>query len=617
MIFSLALSSLVGCSDPTGILLHFDGPIAAAVIPGGASVFDDPVGVVANQRSGSIVPVDLKSGRLLTLSEAASFLRTPALATGVDRLLGDVEVNVAADGSTMVWATDTAHSSVVRIPWYGVDDEGQPVLQPAVAGGSGFNDVDGSGDDAALFDVGVRDGFTTTEDWSVSYDGARWWVEGSASGPQTKEPAPDVAYWTDHGELGFTLSGAATAGDRFDIRTDTGLVEIPTDAIVADLLIADGVVYGSYSDTTGSGLWAWNAVTGAALPGVRFESGSGAGRMVYADVEGVPTLFVSDTRLSQVHRVYLDTLEVGVPVAAAAAVLDVAVSSGVDEAGVSFSHLFIAPLGLLRVDVYDLYADLPVDPNPITPEIEGVFLGSPVSGLAASIGSVWQQRETTWGARPRVPAVAVSTGDGYVFQLDGSTGCAVVDLRGPHGPNQIWDTTVSYASLNDLGATSDVSLWIDSYSGEQASFSTCGGVTVTETWTITFDSASATWTVDGSHSGPQQGRAQSDVRYLSDTGAVSFLIVSGARPATDGDQFLLSVDSGLLTVKGIDTNQDTTTDAALVFPGRPAAFEYFAGPTGGGWDDTERREGMLLPLTDADAAARIDLDAGRSEVRWQ
>lgn len=617
MILSLALSSLVGCSDPTGILLHFDGPIAAAVIPGGASVFDEPVGIVANQRSGTIVPLDLKSGRILTLSNAASFLRTPSLATGADRLLGDVEVYVDADGSTMVWATDTAHSSVLWMPWFAVDEDGQPVLQPAVAGGSGFIDIDASGDDAALFDVGVRDGFTTTEDWSVSYDGARWWVEGSASGPQTKEPMSDVEYWTDHGELGFTLSGSATAGDRFDIRTDTGLVETATDAIVSDLLIADGIVYGSYSDASGSGLWAWDAVTGAPLPGVRFESGSGAGRMVLADVSGVNTLYVSDSRLPQVHRVNLDTLQVAEAIPAAAAVLDVAVSSGVSEAGVSFAHLFVAPLGLLRVDVYDLYAELPVDPNPITPEIEGVFLGSPVSGLAASIGSVWQQRETTWGARPRVPVVAVSTGDGYLFQLDSSTGCAVVDLRGPHGPNQVWDTTVSYASLNDLGATSDVSLWIDSYSGEQASFSTCGGVTVTETWTITFDSGSATWTVDGSHSGMQMGRAQSDVRYLSDSGSVSFLIVSGGLPPTDGDQFLLSVDAGLLTVKGVDTNQDTTTDAALVFPGRPAAFEYLAGPTGGGWDDTERREGMLLPLTNSDAAARIDLDAGRSEVLWQ
>lgn len=608
---------LLACSDTSSILLHFDGPIAAAIVPGGTSVFDDPVGVVANQRSGVIVPVDLKAGRLLTLSESASFLRTPALPTGQRRLLGDVEVYVDADGATTVWATDTAGPAVLRLPWYGVDADGQPVLGHAAAGGSGFVDVDGSGDDAALYDVAVRDGFTTTEDWSISYDGTRWWAEGTASGLQTTEPQVDTPYWSDHGELGFTLSGSATAGDRFEVRTDNGLVETATPEVVIDLALHDGVVYGSYADDDGSGLYAWDALTGATEPGVRFGSGSGAGRMTVADVDGVPTVFVADTRLPQVHRVRLDTLEVLEPVPAAAPVLDVAVSAGQDESGIAFEHLFVAPAGLLRVDVYDLWTDTAVDPNPITPEVEGVYLGSPVSGLAASVGSVWQQRETTWGALPRVPAVAVSTGDGYVFQLDGSTGCAVTDLRGPHGPNQIWSSTDSYAALNDRGAASDVSLWVDAYSGEQAAFSGCGGVTQTETWTITFEAATTSWSVEGSQSGSQVARAYDDVRYLSDTGAVSFLIVSGARPATDGDAFLLSVDAGLLAIKGVDTNQDTTIDNALVFPGRPAAFEYFAGPTGGGWDDTARREGLLLPLTDADAAARIDLDAGRSEVQWQ
>ena len=34
----LLLSLLTGCKDTEGILLHFDGPIAAAIVPGGSSI---------------------------------------------------------------------------------------------------------------------------------------------------------------------------------------------------------------------------------------------------------------------------------------------------------------------------------------------------------------------------------------------------------------------------------------------------------------------------------------------------------------------------------------------------------------------------------------------------
>lgn len=613
---ALLFLSLVGCTKTEGILLHFDGPIAAAIVPGGSTIFDEPVGLIASQRSGVIVPVDLKAGRLLTLSKTASFLRAPALATGQDRLLGDVEVYVDAEGATTVWATDTGAPSVLRIPWYSLDDAGEPVLIAAEAESIEFVDVDGSGDDASLGDVVVRDGFTTTEDWSVSYDGSTWWVEGSASGSQTANPMLDVPWVSDHGELEFTLSGSATAGDRFDVHTETGLVEIPTADVVIDLLAVGDEIWGSFSDDEGGAIHAWDAVTGELRRTIRLEVGTGAGRMVLADVEGVDTVFVADTRLAQVHRVDIASGVEGALIPAAAAVIDLAYSAGDDVNGDPFTHLFIAPLALNRVDVYDPVLNVPFDPNPITPETDGVYLGSPVSGLAASIGSVWQQKVTSWGARPRVPAVAISSGDGYVFQLDGSTGCAVTDLRGPHGPNQLWSTSDAYVALDDIGATSDSALWIDSYSGEQATFSNCGGVAQSETWTITYDAATTSWTVEGSSSGVQSSHAFDDVRYLSDDGAISFLIISGALPPTAGDQFLLSVSSGLLTIKGVDTNKDGTIEDPLAFPGRPAAFDYLVGPEGGGWNEADRREMLLLPLTDADTAARIELDGGKSEVQW-
>lgn len=607
----------VGCKDNEGILLHFDGPIAAAIVPGGSSIFDEPVGLVASQRSGVIVPLDLKAGRLLTLSKTASFLRTPALPTGQDRLLGDVEVYVNPEGATTVWATDNAGPSVLRIPWYSLDDAGEPVLVTAEAGGAGFVDVDGSGDDPDLLDVSVRDGFTTTEDWSISFDGAEWWAEGSASGPQTLQPVADVPWYSDHGELAFTLTGTASAGDRFEIHTETGLVETPMAEVVIDLVVVGDEVWGSYSDDLGSGVQVWGAETGDLRRTVRFASGTGAGRMVLASVDGVDTVFVGDTRQGLVHQVDVASGAEVATLPAAGPVIDLAYVEGALTDGTAYHNLFVAPLGLSRVDVYDPVVGEPVDPNPVNPEAEGVFIGSPISGIAASVGTVWQQKETTYGARPRVPVIAVSTSDGYLFQLDATTGCGATDLRGPHGPNQLWSTSDAYASLNDNGAESDSALWIDGYSGEQATFSSCGGVTQSESWTISYDAASTSWTVTGNHSGLQEAHAYDDVRYLSDDGAISFLVVSGALPPTDGDQFLLSVDSGLLSFKGIDTDTDGAIDDALVFPGRPAAFQYTVGATGGGWDEVDRREMMLLPLTGADAAARMDLDAGKSEVEWQ
>ncbi|MSP56890.1 MAG: hypothetical protein EXR69_14995 [Myxococcales bacterium] len=614
---TLALTFLSGCNTTEGILLHFDGPIAAAVLSGGTSVFDEPVGLIANQRSGLIVPVDLKAGRLLTLSKSASFLRTPSLPTGSSRLLGDVEVYLGPDGSTTVWATDTGGPSVLRLPWYALDDGGEPVLTPVTTSGRGFVDADASGDDVLVLDVSARDGFATTEDWGISFDGTRWWVEGTASGPQTVEPRVDVPYWTDGGELGFTISGVATAGDRIEIHTETGLVETPVDHPIIDLVVVGDEVWGSYSDETGSGLMGWDATTGDLRRTVRFSSGTGAGRMALGEIAGRAVLFVADTRLPMVHQVDVETAVDDATIPAAAPVVDVAYSAGLDMSGAAYTHLFIAPVGLSRLDVYDPVAGAPVDPNPLTVETDGVPLGSPVSGIAASVGSVWQQKVTSSGARPRVPAIAVATGDGYVFQIDASTGCGVTDFRGAHGPNQLWSSSDGYASIDDIGAASDSAMWIDADSGEQASFSTCGGVTQSETWTITYDSATTSWEVSGSHSGLQEKHAYDDVRYLNDDGAVSFLIVSGALPATDGDQFFLAVSSGLLAIKGVDSNLDGTVDTALQFPGRPTAFQYEVGPTGGGWDEVDRREMMLLPVTDADTAARIELDGGKAEVEWQ
>ena len=613
----MVLLALLGCNALEGIPLLFDGPSAAAILEPSAGPFEEVVGFVANSRSGVILPLDLKEGRVLTDDPTASFLRASAIPTGHGRILGDLAVT--GDGSTVtLWTLDQANQELVIAPYITGVEDGHPVEITPVASEVVFVDADGSGDSPSLEGLKVRAGFTPTDSWSVEYGGdGRWWVKGRYSGIQVEVPRAGKAYQSDDGELSFTIEGDATAGDRFDFTTDTGARMLTFGAPLGGIAAYLDRVYVSVLSTPGS-IAVLDVATGDLLGNIALAEGAQPTRMSIAP-DG--RLFVADGALPQAWVVRFDldpdpATAVVESIPAAASLLDVAWQGGLGADGVAFDHLFVAPVGGSRVDVYDLATSTWVDANPVTEAVEGVFLGSPVSGLAASKGPAWLQREDAWGAVPRIPTVAVATADGYLFQLEGSTGCAVVENRGPHAPNPTYDAD-SYAALLDQGNTSDSTLWIDDGTGEQVVPSPCGGVTRTETWTITYDSAKLSWDVEGSTSGVQLAAAFDDQRYLSDTGAVSFLIASGARPPTDGDRFVFGMDAGLLVVGGTDEDDDGAIDRAWTFPSRPAAFEYTTGPTGGGWDEVDRRQFVLLPVIDADLVARVHLDAGKAQVDWQ
>ncbi len=614
-----ALLALAACTpDDNAIPLHFDGPAAAAVLPGLTGPFDEPVGYIANARGGWIVPLDLKHGRFLTDDPTASFLRASYLPTGAARLLSDVVVVSDATRVT-AWALDAASGRVLRVPHVtGLDAAGNPVEPEPTAGEPVFVDADGSGDAPTLDAIEVRAGYTTSEDWSVEHDGSRWWVKGSASGGQGMEPVVGERWHSDAGELAFVLSGSATAGDRFELRTDSGLAEIVPGARPLGLVAVGGR---GVVSTAAGWLEVYDGLDGTSLGAIFLGEGAQPGRMAAA-ADG--RVFVADGSSAAAYVVSGLDADVASAaartIATAGPIVDVAhqVGEGID--GAPFDRLFVAPLGAQRVDVYDLAADVWVDPNPVTPAIEGVVLGGPITGLAASTGEVRLAQMDSNGAYPLVPTVVVSTGDGYVFQLDASTGCAVVDERGPHAPNPSVDGNVDYADFDDVGVGSDASLVIDEDSGEQVVVSPCGGVVRGETWTVTYDATSLDWEVEGSLSSVQTARARSDERYLSDDGAVSFLVASGPRPATDGDRFTFTTSSGLLSVRCADNDGDGACgqgDSAFEGPARAATFFTENGPTGGGWDPYDRREYALLPVASGDVVARVRLDVGDADVRWQ
>jgi DNA-binding beta-propeller fold protein YncE len=614
----LVLAALAGCTEADdAIPLHFDGPVAAAVLGAGVGPWRIPTGFVANSRDGTIVPLDLLMGRLLTDDPTASFLRSGAIATGHERILSDVAVVAGSDGVVTVWAIDQGFGHLLQIPYVVGLEDGAPVEFEPVVTEAVFTDADGSGDAPELVDLRARAGFTTTEDWVIEHDGERWWVVGTRSGEQVKEPVAGEPYQTDDGELAFTLEGTGTAGDRFELSTDTGLVEIEPGARPMGLLAADTRVYASLQGDDGGRIAVYDGLTGVVSGEVDLGQGSAPGRLAAAP-DG--RLFVTDAALSQVWILRFD-LELdpalvpveSVPIAAPA--VDIAWQGGEDALGAPFDHLLVAPVGLLRVDVYDTLAAAWVDPNPLTPEVEGVFLGAPVSGLGASVGDTFLPHETEWGGNAYVPTVAVATGDGYVYEIDASTGCLVLDEIGPYaGPV---DETDAYIYLLDQGEDSSSALVTDLATGWQVIGATCGGVTRTETWTVIYDAATLSWEVEGSLSGVQTTRAVEGERYLSDTGAVSFTIRTGVLPPTTGDRFVFLTEAGAVVYGGSDENQDAAVDRAWESPARPVGFETFSGPTGGGWDETGRKQHTLLPVTNSDFTARIDLDARKSELIWE
>ncbi len=606
-----------GCAEDEEIPFQFDGPIAAAVLPELAGPFYDPVAFVAGERDGRIVPINLKEGRPLTDDPQAPFLRASPLPTGRDRLLTDV-VLYHDETNIDLWAADARFLQLLRVPYMiGVDESGPVEVEP-VASVAVFTDTDQSGDSLTAEGVLVRAGYTTTEDWTFTLEDDGWRAEGSRSGVQQARAETGVPYTSDKSEIELTFEGTATAGDTVTLHTDTLMDEVSVGGRISGLWTDGARIYAAVGEPV-TAVQVYDGATATALGSVALPEGAVPGR-----VTGTPDgrVFVADSRQSQLYTLRFDTVPgpIGTPVEVletSGPIIDVAWQSGLDLNGLAFEHLFVALVGAARVDVYDLVAGEWVDPNPITPQIEGVLVEGPVSGIAASTGAVRLQEETSWGAQPRMPTVVVSTTAGWVYQLDAASGCLVEDELGARGPDPYYDSNDDFISIEDQGEPSNPTLWVDEVTGYQIVGSECGGVTRTESWTVVYDGATLRWEVEGSLSGKQVATARESERYLSDTGAISFLIMPGSLGATDGDRFSFSTSAGLFSLYGPDADEDGAVEVRWEFPARPVPFEYTTGPTGGGWDRLDRRQYALILASGADLGVRLHLDSGSTSVIFQ
>jgi hypothetical protein len=196
--------------------------------------------------------------------------------------------------------------------------------------------------------------------------------------------------------------------------------------------------------------------------------------------------------------------------------------------------------------------------------------------------------------------------------LEGGSGCAALTVEGPHVPI---DQGVESVAFADVGRLSDPYLLEDSSTLRRIQTHLCGGVVQEEKWALTYSEVVGSWQVEGSKSGIQDARASEDQRYVSDSGEISFTILAGSLPTSDGDSFSFFTDEGILRIDG--ALRPGAIDAVpLELPAAPLIFQYDAGPTGGGWDPLDRRTFVLLPVTNSDLVLRVRIEPWLSEVIW-
>ena len=611
-----------GCEDKEPALGSFDGPeYATTLSPEDGGPFESTVGFVTNSRRATIVPLDLKHATLLGDQFGAPYLRPRWIATGDTRQLGPIAAWAASASEVTLFTADLANDLMIEAPYVVGTESGEPQIHPTELVGPTFIDADESGSFSSLSEVSTNVGFTTTENWTIEYDGEKWWVTGSQSGKQTRRAYFDQAYVTDNRELEFTITGDATEGDRIEVTTDTGIEEHDLGGTILDLIRIpeqDLLVAAVWDPLEEQGfLSVWDMVGQQVLEEIDLREGAQPWRFALGE-EGTQ-LFVGDAVLSAVHMVELDVdvpsasvvveLETQGPVVALAWLGD----PGDEDLEIDpFSSLLVAPSLANRVDLYDLRNEEWVDINPFDDVVGGIDLRSPVVGLSSTVEPIRLQQETKWGARIQKPVAMVTLFDGSIMMIEGDTGCMAITAEGPHVPLSSTDEAIDFY---DEGASSDPYLYEDEATGRRVAVHACGGISQEDSWTITYDGMQGDWEVEATVGGIQEGRVQEDQRYVSDDGSVSFLILAGAQPSTDGDSFSFSIDEGLLRIDEVVLPRGVGTDP-LEMPAAPVSFVYEAGPSGGGWDEDHTRSFALVPVTNSDFVLRIHMQAWKIDVVW-
>jgi hypothetical protein len=591
-----------GCDSGEDYFHRLHGPTDVALIPPGG-VFEVPVAYAPNFRNGHISKLDLKRIDLLVEDNAVAWQASPDLACGRDRVLDQIAVTTDGEMRIDVFVSDSQRDQVLRVPHARPDGDGGVefvVASGAIPEAPVAQDGDGAalgGDAPTLDDLAIRPGYATTEDWTITYRGSAWVVEGTRSGLQQQQALPGLAYESDGEEIAFTMHhGGADVpeGTAFTFAVDTGIVEFELPGIAIDLQAtpAGTLVLATVIDYLGDsgGLWiyldddqqGWLDLPAGAVPESMGFSRDG------------DAVFIADS--SDANRVLKVTFDEGDPdsfevteIPVTEPNIDVAHSHDPDT-----DHLFVAAAYSETVEIIELTTGDPVDVNPWTEAVDPVFIGSLITGLDASAGTLGLNSITPQDRFEDKHVVVATTYAGYMHVMEADTGCQAAETSfGPYLEFADLGTAVSYV---DVGPASDSRLLDDTITGEAVSINPCGGVARDQTWTLRFREDLLSWEVEGEFSGVQLGLAREDLRYVSDDGEISFVIASGARASSDGDWITFSVNDGFSPV------------GVLELPGDPVIFTDIYDAREGAWWEHREREIALVANAGNDVVMWIHIE---------
>jgi hypothetical protein len=611
---SACLVASAGCRDDELYAGAFDMPTAAAVLhpdEGGPMAAHEPVGFVANGIGGRIVLLALKQGRFLTDDASASFLRTNDLPTGGLRLLSSVAPYAPRPYDVQVFAGDTAFEQLVMVPWVTGYETVEGRVQP-VEGYASYYPPDLAGAPGVeLTDIEVKKGYTTTERFTLTYDGTAWTVEGSRSGRQPTQALPDERFVAEERRIAFTLTGEAEPGAVITIDTWNGLEEYDVGgaplalSMQPDQSLLAMIVHDRVEDRS---VVRWfdpeaKRVTGT----VNLPDGSVPHRMEWS--EGGDLLYVADAGLPHVWTLSPGAAG-GSSIPMPQPVLDVATLD--DDDG--NTALFVVSADGRTLQRFDAATGEQTDNNPLLPGVQGLSLDSPAEGIAALRQSSLLPEYTDDERRRSGRTVAVSLAKGSVVFAHEDTGCLVQDSLGPR--------TVSEGGFTETG---DYELNFDTAfgpylaqnvsSGRHVVVNPCG-IANNDTWTLRYDQNLGGWRVRSELTGDQQAIAWEDERYVSDGGEVSFTVRAGPAASIDGMEMSFVVDAGIAEANG-DADLDGDREVELAIPSDPVPFHYEVGRRDGDFYRVDDRPHALVLGRTSDIVGRVETQEASIDAAWQ
>jgi hypothetical protein len=473
---------------------------------------------------------------------------------------------------------------------------------------------------ATLGEIAVKKGYTTTELWTIAYEGGSFSVEGSRSGLQPERAVVDATYSSEFHRLGFRIEGEPQEGDRFVVRTESGLSEHDVGgtplavSVSPDQSLLALIVHRRTSDRP---VLRWfdpqtRAVTGEvtlapdAWPHRLSWSEDGALLVADRDHPAIWEVAVGQTTALE-HPMPWPTL-------------DVASLDGLDR-----RRLFVVPIDSGSVWVFDRDTDTPIDINDLVEGEQGMPFTTSVLGVEALRRKHLQPAYTDDEVRLDGRSVAVVLADNRVVFAHEETGCLVQDSLGPRteqissglgGPS---DYETNYLETVEREATLEA---LQSSPDRHVLINSCAGIAPSETWTLTYDQNLQAWRAEGELSGEQQALVIEDERYVSDNGEVSFVVRAGVTASRDGWTIQFEVDNGAAEANG-DNDLDGISEFALGVAADPVYFEYqvgHAGPIGDsqgeGWLPVDVRPFVLLPASSSNSVGRVDPQEALIEVSW-